>query len=112
MLTDDTDTTRGPELISGDVVWIERWGGVLGILVSYDEKHETLTMQWPDGFFGNWNNPQSFSPVKRSEIMLLSPSQVLEKMAILLEKFMNGLTHRNIDAIRGIANSARLMGTN
>lgn len=66
----------------GDVVWIEGWGGVIGVVRSYDLERKSLELEFPKGFWPNRDQP--FSNVAPDDIEILSPAQILEKMAELI----------------------------
>lgn len=64
----------------GAVVSIPGWGGIVGIYQTYDPKTRTLYLVWPDKNF--WpNEEQSFSPVQRVDISVLSSAEVLAMMS-------------------------------
>jgi len=99
------------EIKKGDVIWIDgRWGvGVLGIVESYEERTETLTLRWPSKLFSRFNNPQPFSPVKLREIQILSASEALEKISILLENSFGRLAEISKEALHKAVFSVTLM---
>lgn len=70
----------------GDIVWLEGWGGVIGEVVSYEG--QTLTLTWPaDPNHIFWpRESQPFYPVKPWDITILTPSQILEKIAVIFSK--------------------------
>lgn len=70
----------------GDIVWLERWGGVIGEVLTYEE--EILTLTWPfDSTHVFWSQAvQPFAPVKPYDIRILTPREILEKVALLFER--------------------------
>ena len=68
----------------GDVVWMERWGGVIGIVVSYE--NQTLMLKQPLGTM-TFNFIQPFNPVRPEEITVLNtPEQVFSQMKKLFNE--------------------------
>lgn len=72
----------------GDIVWIGKWGEVLGIFEEYDVRSRTLTLSWPreNMFSGIWpGETRGFSPVDFEDIKILSPYEVLAKVDSLVK---------------------------
>ncbi len=81
----------------GDVVWMEQWGGVIGIFEAYNGF--TLTLSWPKDLtwrFVGQENVRTFSPVESSGFVVLSPKDVLEKMAGIVAKRLKDVHDRSL----------------
>ena len=68
----------------GDIVFLNGWDGVIGRVVSFDERSQTIVLEWPKDFSPyHYSNPQPFSAadfnvLKMAEV--LSANQVFEYM--------------------------------
>ncbi|HXK36652.1 MAG TPA: hypothetical protein VJ553_03665 [Candidatus Paceibacterota bacterium] len=85
----DVETRKTIVLPSpGDVVYLEDWGGVLGICKEYDpQKPNEITLTWPRNYADLfWPAPeQRFDRDQRIEVTVLRyPAQVLECMGKLI----------------------------
>ena len=72
----------------GDIVWIDGWGGVIGLFERYDTHGKMLMLSWPreEMFSGIWpGEKKGFSPVELKEIKILSPREVLAKIDLLVK---------------------------
>lgn len=80
--------SKKPVPKKGDVVWIDAWGGVIGICEDYDERFRLLELSWSKNTAasGIWPCQQVFSPVRAEEISILSPCEIFEKVNLLVKK--------------------------
>ena len=68
----------------GDVVWIDGWGGVMGVFVKQESNR--LTLEWPTDEFWGPSRIQTFDPVAPEDVEVLNPERILYKMSLLFEK--------------------------
>lgn len=72
----------------GDIVWIDGWGGVIGLFERYDPHGKMLMLSWPreEMFSGIWpGEKRGFSPVEFDRIKILTPFEVLAKVDRLVK---------------------------
>lgn len=81
------------EAKKGDIVWLDGWGGILGEFVRYDEGRGELTLRFPRHLQWRYGDirPRPFYPVKKGQITVLTPKQVLKKLSELFETRLKGL---------------------
>lgn len=73
----------------GDVVWINGWGGVIGLFERYDTHGKMLMLSWPrESMLGGiWpRENHGFSPVRLGEIKVLSPREIMSKVDLLVKR--------------------------
>lgn len=73
----------------GDIVWVEKWGGVIGEVASYNGYK--LVLIFPRKIYwkytsNNLFNPREFTPSSAEEITVLSAKEVLEKMVDIFSR--------------------------
>lgn len=71
----------------GDVVWIDEWKGIIGVFEGYDESTKTLHLSWKGCKNAFWpHDEQSFSPVELEDLQILSPAEILARVAWLVKE--------------------------
>jgi hypothetical protein len=105
----DVETRRTIVLPSpGDVVYLEGWGGVLGICKEYDRnKPNEITLTWPPGYWDLfWTSPdQRFTSCEKIEITVMrSPAQFLGYMCRLISRRDEQIREHMAGAIDSILN--------
>ena len=73
----------------GDIVWLDGWGGVIGLFERYDVHSKMLMLSWPrEGTFsGIWpGEKKGFSPVELERIKVLSPREILARVDFLVKR--------------------------
>ena len=93
---------------NGDIVFIERWGGVIGEVVKF-EKY-TLKLEFPaeaDQLM-RFEVVQSFFPVKASDIEILDARQVLIRMTQLLKRRVSFLSNNMATDVKKLVDKFRI----
>ena len=93
----------------GDIVWIGKWGEVLGIFEDYDPRSRTLTLSWPreNMFSGIWpGETRGFSPVDFEDIKILSPHEVLAKVDFLVKVRDSRIQAKLHEEIKKVVNTS------
>lgn len=81
----------------GDVVWIDGWGGVVGVFVK--QEGNVLTLKWPTDSFWGPSRTQTFDPVASEDVEVLNPERILYKMSLLFEKLREEMVLKLQDVV-------------
>jgi hypothetical protein len=99
---------KQPVVKACDIVWLEGWGGIIGVVNHYDEETRTLHLTFPNLLF--WPSTyQPFHPVKPEDIKVLSPAEVMLKMSGLMTAWKEKIQDKLTERTRAVLNST-LMG--
>ena len=92
---------------NGDIIWTDKWDGLIGEVVEYDLNARNLVLSFPEQFnwryaHGDLRNSRIFHPVDMNDMRVLSPKEVFEKMAELFQCQLGKLEKEFVGRVKNV----------